>query len=106
MSHLTDARDIIFADPADMDTPDLETSLDVQIEYAEWLVEVAIANLEASIDERAAFDLKVAIEHLNDLTEKRDARDTETASEQLELEFGALAIESDKHDKAIAEGGF
>ena len=116
MSHnLTDARDIIFAEPADMDTPSgFETmSLDDQIAYAEWQLEVALADLDKAIDDadfdHAAFGLKVAMERMNGLIAQRDARDAEIEkryAEQLELAFGEVAIVSDKFDKAIAEGGF
>ena len=115
MSHVTDARDIIFADPADMETvSDVSAlSLDDQIEYAEWQVEVAIANRNACVGDadidRAAFDLKCAISLVNDLCQKREARDREIQRQHTDccaLEFGRLAIESDKHDKAITAGGF
>ena len=79
MSHVTDARDIIFADPADMDTvSDFSAlSLDERIEHAEWQIEVALANLDTCVNDedfaRAAFDLKVAMAQMNDLIEERDA---------------------------------
>ena len=99
MSHLTDARDIIFADPADMDTvSDVSAlSLDEHIEAAEWQLEVAIANLNACVDDedldRAALDLKCAISRMNALCDARDARDAEVQR-------------SDTQDTAIAEGAF
>lgn len=83
MSHLTDARAILFADPNDMDTVSDVSALplDDPIAAAEWQIEVAIANLntcvgDATLD-RAAFDLKCAISRVNDLLEKRDAPDRE-----------------------------
>ena len=113
MSHLTDARDILFADPADMDTvSDVSAlSLDDHIEAAEWQLEVAIANLNACVNDadldRAAFELQVAISCMNDLCEKRDARNAEVqrqATEYCALELGRLATASDPQDKALAEG--
>ena len=81
MSHLTDARDILFADPQDLASDVSALSLDEQIEAAEWQLEVAIANLNACVGDaaldRAAFDLQVAISRVNDLLEKRDAPDRE-----------------------------
>lgn len=81
MSHLTDARDILFADPQDLTSDVSALSLDEQIEAAEWQLEVAIANLNACVGDaaldRAAFDLKCAISRVNDLLEQRDARDRE-----------------------------
>ena len=115
MSHLTDARDILFADPADMDTVSdvSEVSLDAHIEAAEWQVEVAIANLNACVGDehldRAAFDLKCAISRMNDLLAKRDARDVEVqrqATENCALAVGRLATASDPQDSALAEGAF
>lgn len=115
MSHLTDARDILFADPADMDTVSdvSEVSLDAHIEAAEWQVEVAIANLDACVDDaeldRAAFDLKCAISRMNDLCEKREARDRAIQRQDTEncaLAVGRLATASDPQDKALAEGAF
>ncbi len=99
MSHLTDARDILFADPDDMDTMfDVSAlSLDEQLEAAEWQLEVAIANLNACVSgaalDRAAFDLKCAISRVNDLLEQRDARDREVQR-------------SDTQDTALAGGAF
>lgn len=104
MSHLTDARDILFADPDDMDTvSDVSAlSLDEHIEAAEWQVEVAVANLNACVNDadldRAAFDLKCVISRVNDLCEKRDARDREIQRQQTDA--------SDMQDTAIAEGVF
>ena len=79
MSHVTDARDIIFADPADMETvSDFSAlSLDERIEHAEWQIEVALANLDVCVNDEdfalAAFDLKVAMAQMNDLIAQRDA---------------------------------
>lgn len=104
MSHLTDARDILFADPDDMDTVSdvSELSIDEHIEAAEWQVEVAVANLNACVNDaaldRAAFDLKCAISRVNDLLEQRDARDREVQRQQTDA--------SDTQDEAIAEGVF
>ena len=113
MSHLTDARDILFADPADMDTVSdvSEVSLDAHIEAAEWQVEVALANLDACVDDadldRAAFDLKCAISRMDGLLAKRDARDVEVQRQDTEnCALGRLATASDPQDKALAEGGF
>lgn len=113
MSHLTDARDILFADPADMDTvSDVSAlSLDEHIEAAEWQLEVAIANLNACVDDaeldRAAFELQVAISCMNDLCEKRDARAAAAQRQMIEncaLALGHLTTASDEQDRAIAEG--
>ena len=113
MSHLTDARDILFADPADMDTVSdvSELSLDDHIEAAEWQLEVALANLNACVDDaeldRAAFDLKCAISCVNALCEKRDARAAAAQRQMIEncvLALGRLATASDPQDRAIAEG--
>ena len=113
MSHLTDARDILFADPQDLPSDVSELPIDDHIEAAEWQVEVAIANLNACVNDadldRAAFDLKCAISCMNDLCEKRDARDREIQRQDTEyyaLELGQLATASDQQDKAIAEGAF
>ena len=107
MSHLTDARDILFADPTDtFDT----LSLDDHIEYAEWQVEVALANLDACTGDaeidRASFEVACAFSFLNDLCEKRNAEMDAQYAQQLEFALGQDAIESDQLDKAIAEGGF
>ena len=97
MSHLTDARDILFADPQDLASDVSALSLDEQIEAAEWQLEVAIANLNACVGDaaldRAAFDLKCAISRVNDLLEQRDARDREVQR-------------SDAQDTTIAGGAF
>lgn len=99
MSHLTDARAILFADPDDMDTvSDVSAlSLNDHIAAAEWQLEVAIANLNACVGDaaldRAAFDLKCAISRVNDLLEKHDAPDREIQR-------------SDTQNTAIAEGAF
>ena len=113
MSHLTDARDILFADPQDTLSDVPELTIDDHIEAAEWQVEVTIANLNACVNDadlaRAAFDLKCAISHVNALCEKREARDREIQrqlTENCALELGRLATASDTQDKAIAEGAF
>ena len=113
MSHLTDARDILFADPQDLPSDVSEVSIDDHIAAAEWQVEVAIANLNACVNDadldRAAFDLKCAISRVNALCEKREARDREIQRQDTEycvLELGRRATESDTQDKAIAEGAF
>jgi hypothetical protein len=113
MSHLTDARDILFADPQDIPSDVSELSIDDHIEVAEWQVEVAIANLNACVNDadrdRAAFDLKCAVSHVNDLCEKREACDREIqrqGTENCASELGCLATESDQQDNAIAEGAF
>ena len=97
MSHLTDARDILFADPQDLASDVSALSLDEQIEAAEWQLEVAIANLNACVGDaafdRAAFDLKCAISCVNDLLEQRDARDREVQR-------------SDTQNTTIAGGAF
>lgn len=97
MSHLTDARDILFADPQDLASDVSALSLDEQIEAAEWQLEVAIANLNACVGDaaldRAAFDLKCAISRVNDLLEQRDARDREVQR-------------SDTQNTTIAGGAF
>ena len=99
MSHLTDARAILFADPDDMDTVSDVSALpiDEHIAVAEWQLEVAIANLNACVGDaafdRAAFDLKCAISRVNDLLEKRDAPDREIQR-------------SDTQNTAIPEGAF
>ena len=97
MSHLTDARDILFADPQDLASDVSALSLDEQIEVAEWQLEVAIANLNACVGDaaldRAAFDLKCAISRVNDLLEQRDARDREVQR-------------SDTQNTTIAGGAF
>ena len=46
---------------------------------------------------------------MNDLCEKREARDREIQRQHTEyyaLEFGQLATASDQQDEAIAEGAF
>ena len=115
MSHLTDARDILFADPDDMDTVSdvSELSIDEHIAAAEWQLEVAIANLNACVSDadldRAAFELQVAISCMNDLCEKRDALNAEVqrqTAEDYALELERLATASDTQDNAIAEGAF
>ena len=113
MSHLTDARDILFADPQDTLSDVSALSIDDHIEAAEWQVEVALANLNACVDEedrdRAAFDLKCAISRVNGLLEKRETRDAEVqrqTTENCALESGRLATASDPQDTAIAEGAF
>ena len=111
MSHLTDARDILFADPQDIPSDVSEVFLDDQIEAAEWQVEVALANLNACVDDadldRAAFDLKCAISRMNGLLAKRDARDVEVQRQATEnCALGRLATASDPQDKALAEGAF
>ena len=113
MSHLTDARDIIFADPQDLPSDVSELSIDDHIEAAEWQVEVAIANLNACVNDvdldRAAFDLKCAISRVNGLCEKREARDREIQRQHTEncaLALGRRATASDTRDNAIAEGAF
>ena len=97
MSHLTDARDILFADPQDLASDVSALSLDEQLEVAEWQLEVAIANLNACVGDaaldRAAFDLKCAISRVNDLLEQRDARDREVQR-------------SDTQNTTIAGGAF
>ena len=102
MSHLTDARDILFADPHDLASDVSALSLDEQIEAAEWQLEVAIANLNACVGDaaldRAAFDLKCAISRVNGLCEQREARDREIQRQQTD--------ELDMQDTAIAEGVF
>ena len=113
MSHLIDARDILFADPQDLASDVSALSLDDHIEAAEWQLEVAIANLNACVNEadldRAAFELQVAISCVNDLCEKREARDREVQrqlTENCASELGHRATESDTQDKAIAGGAF
>lgn len=113
MSHLTDARDILFADPQDLPSDVSELSIDEHIEAAEWQVEVAVANLNACVNnedlDRAAFELRVAISHLSDLYEKRDARNAEVQKQTTEADALALdrrATASDAQDNAIAAGGF
>ena len=113
MSHLTDARDILFADPQDLPSDVSELSIDDHIEAAEWQLKVAIANLNACVNDadldRAAFELQVAISHVNDLYEKREARDREIQRQHTEncaLELDRLATASDTQDNAIAEGDF
>ena len=97
MSHLTDARDILFADPQDLASDVSALSLDEQLEAAEWQLEVAIANLNACVGDaaldRAAFELQVAISCVNDLCEQRDARDREVQR-------------SDTQNTTIAGGAF
>ena len=115
MSHLTDTRDVLFADPADIGTvSDFSAlSLDEHIEYAEWQVEVALANLNACVNDedidRAAFDLKVAIAQVNDLLAKRDARAAAAQRQMIEncvLALSRHATASDQPDAALAEGAF
>ena len=113
MSHLTDARDILFADPADMDTASYvsDVSLNDQIEHAEWHVEAALDNLNACVSDEeidhAAFYLKCAIARMNGLCERREARDRESQRQQTEnwvLFPVHLLTASGKQDEATAEG--
>ena len=113
MSHLTDARYILFADPQDLPSDVSELSIDEHIEAAEWQLEVAIANLNACVSDadldRAAFELQVAISCMNDLCKKREALNAEVqrqTTENCALELGRLSTESDTQDNAIAEGAF
>ena len=111
MSHLTDARDILFADPQDIPSDVSEVCLDAHIEAAEWQIEVAIANLDACVDDaeldRAASDLKCAISRMDGLLAKREARDVDVQRQDTEnCALGRLATASDPQDKALAEGAF
>ena len=101
MSHLTDACYILFADPEDLTSDVSELSIDERIEAAEWQLEVAIANLNACVNDadldRAAFELRVAISHMNDLCEERDAEVRRQTAENY-------ALELDAQDAPLAEG--
>ena len=84
MNFVDDAREIIFADPADL--PSLDAlSLEEQIELAE-------------------FELKCAQAHLDELRAQLAAEDAHYEAQyqqHLECEFGRLSMESDAADREI-----
>lgn len=86
MQSLNDARNILFAEPADTfsDThPETAImTLDDAIDYAEWQVTVAQSHLDDLKRQKAELDREIERQY----------------QQHLDGEFGKVALESDCHD--------
>lgn len=83
------SKQLTTAPPTDaVEFGDVTLTLDEQIDYAEWQVTCTQAHLDELRAKKAALE-----------NEQIDAQ----YQEHLDIEFGKACIESDAHDKAIAE---